>query len=248
MVAHEPQSFSECKSALDYLVQMQHYGLPTRLLDMTTNPLVALYFACLEVSIIDNGTTSFGSGVQRGAKAGAEAGLKAGVRVLKIMGEELTGKAGDNDNVRLAIRAGAVAGAIACVGLGSRTFDMAVALSTSIFGKEPSVKHLVGAEATAMLGAKAGAKAGARNRGRDGVVYLFSVLENKVKHYDSDAVSVLTNLAKCKISEQCSASTPSVEDFNKQPDIARLCEQIKVEKSHFLPSIQPDTLSSQSKE
>lgn len=46
MVAHEPQSFSECRSALDYLVQMQHYGLPTRLLDVTMNPLVALYFAC----------------------------------------------------------------------------------------------------------------------------------------------------------------------------------------------------------
>ncbi len=41
-----PEDFEKCHSHLEKLVEMQHYGLPTRLLDITQNPLVALYFAC----------------------------------------------------------------------------------------------------------------------------------------------------------------------------------------------------------
>ncbi len=48
MVVRCPDNFANCKSHLDFLVEMQHYGLPTRLLDLTLNPLVALYFACEE--------------------------------------------------------------------------------------------------------------------------------------------------------------------------------------------------------
>lgn len=41
-----PQDFEHCKTTFEFLVKMQHYSLPTRLLDITTNPLIALYFAC----------------------------------------------------------------------------------------------------------------------------------------------------------------------------------------------------------
>lgn len=50
LVSHNPEEFKESHSAIEYLVKMQHYSLPTRLLDLTLNPLIALYFAVNEMN------------------------------------------------------------------------------------------------------------------------------------------------------------------------------------------------------
>lgn len=41
-----PEEFSEEKYPVNLLSKLQHYGIPTRMLDITENALVALYFAC----------------------------------------------------------------------------------------------------------------------------------------------------------------------------------------------------------
>ena len=126
-IRHCPAEFPENMRFFENLVKMQHYALPTRLLDITTNPLVALYFAC----------------------SGA-----------------------DNAN---------------------------------------------------------------------GEVIFFKVKKSDIKYFDSDTVSIIANIAKCKCDFDIDSSL-SIQTFNATANVQSLLHEIKQEKTHFKDCIKPEDL------
>ena len=250
MVAHVPRDFSECKSALDYLVQMQHYELPTRLLDVTTNPLVALYFACqpagdTSVSGIVNAAWDAGYGLAREAENYTPDDPDAYPSIS------------NNDKLEEILSSvGVLAGVLTAAStnpeedpVGDRMIDSIVTSLGEVF---PDLEWLLKESADA--GKKAAKEAGLK----DGAVYLFSVPENRVKHYDSDTVSILSNLAKCgdieinihqdeklatKLEQEedvhMEHEDPSLKAFNNKDGIQKLLCQIREEKPYFQPLIDP---------
>lgn len=72
-------------------------------------------------------------------------------------------------------------------------------------------------------------------------MFLFNERDELIKSCDSDAVSVVSNLARLK-SFTLPAEYKGWEEFNDSQDVGLLLHEIRYEKPHFQPCIEPSDL------
>jgi len=79
----------------------------------------------------------------------------------------------------------------------------------------------------------------------DGEVLIFKIHKDDVKYFDSDTVSVLSNISKLSSSfEVLQNSSNNITEFNKQENIELLLHEIQQEKHFFSPVINPVHINS----
>lgn len=88
------------------------------------------------------------------------------------------------------------------------------------------------------------ATADSTNKGVDGEVVIFKIPKRKIKYYDSDTVSVLSNLSRRPSGFSLPLNEIEIDEFNKLEDIKYLLHEIKNEKPYFEPKINPRHLES----
>src|SRR5690606_36559622 len=79
------------------------------------------------------------------------------------------------------------------------------------------------------------------SQNEEGEVIVFSVKKSDIKYYDSDTVSVVSNISRMP-SEFFITSESDPEKFNKQQEIHNLVREIQREKPYFKPRILPNDL------
>lgn len=79
----------------------------------------------------------------------------------------------------------------------------------------------------------------------DGHVVILSVAKTRIRYFDSDTVSCLTNLARLpsKLKDKLNTNL-EMEEFNDSTPVKRLLHFINQEKHSFLPEIEPTDLDS----
>jgi len=79
----------------------------------------------------------------------------------------------------------------------------------------------------------------------DGEVIIFKIHKNDIKYFDSDTVSILSNVSKLSSSFKIEQNESNdITEFNKQDNIKLLLHEIQQEKHFFSPVINPIHLQS----